>query len=214
MRPDGVATDQVAIPLAGTEYAGMSIEVGNLGGWWSQDLAVSPNAALGTDWPFGRGDSDYDWNSPTMFNMNATFTGDTGWSNNCLKILRRMNDTIKRRCGSSTTPTAHMLGNSLLHEAKDKLETRERTFVSDYQKNLGFPDVMTYEGSMIFDDFNCPDREGYSFSPSDITLFSVHDQLFYSQDSWEVPEQKTLMAVGFLGNFAFTPKTMGAFVAL
>ena len=215
MKPVGVATDQVAIPAPGTEYANLSIELASLGGWWSQDLAPTfPNASLGVDWPEGRGDSEYDFNTPTMLNMNATYNGDTGWNNNCLKMLRRMNSLIKRRCGSSTVPTAHMMGHSLMHEVKDKIELRERTYVTDYQKTLGFPDVLNYEGSMIFDDFECPAREGYSFNPSDITIFSVNDQLFYSDDSWETVEQKSLMMVGFLGNYAFTPRTMGAFVAL
>ncbi len=214
IKPTGASSDQVAIPTSGTTYGGKSVELGSLGGWWSSDMTTPPNATLANDWPEGKGATEYDYNTPTMLNMNAAFNGDTGWNNNCLKLLRRMNSIIRRRCGEGTTPTVHLLGHSLMHEVKDKLEGRERLYVSDYQKSLGFPNIMTYEDCMVMDDYACPARAGYSFNPGEMALYSVHDQLFFTDESWETPEQKSLMLCGFLGNWVFKPKVTGSFCAL
>lgn len=208
------AGDIVAIPAANTTYGGKSIELGSLGGHWSTNLATSPNASAATDWPFGQGSSEYDYNTPKMFNINGNFNGDTGWANNCLKVMRRMASTIESLGGDGVNPVAHILGLDLHNEFKDKLETRERLYVSDYAKSLGFPDVMSYEGAVVMKDYDCPSGEGYAVNPNEIALYSVHDQLFFTDGGWETPEQSTLFLVGFLGNWVWTPKYVGAYLAL
>lgn len=214
IKPAGASSDEVAIPASGSTYGGKSLELASLGGWWSTDRTTPPNATAATDWPFGNGATEYDYNTPTMLNMSAAFNGDTGWANNCLKLFRRMSELIRRRCGEGSAPTVQLLGLDLLNEFKDKLEGRERLYVSDYTKSLGFPNVMSYEDSVVMTDFDCPTRSGYAFNPSEMALYSVHDQLFFTDESWETPEQKSLMLVGFLGNWVHKPKCTGAYVAL
>ena len=206
--------DLVAIPASGSEYGGKSLELASLGGRWSTKMTTSPNTAAATDWPFGQGSSEYDYNTPKMFNTTATFNGDAGWSNNCLKVMRRMASTITSTGGEGVAPIAHLLGIDLYNEFKDKLEERERLYVSDYAKSLGFPDVMSYEGAVVTQDFDCPASEGYALNPNEIGLYSVHDQLFFTDGGWETPEQSTLFLVGFLGNWVWTPKYVGAYLAL
>lgn len=207
-------SDAVAIPASGTTYAGKSIELNNLGGWWSTDLATSPNTTAATDWPFGNGSSEYDWNTPKMFNTKYTWGSDAGFANNCLKVMRRMNNTLVSTGGEGDAPMVHLLGLDLMNEFKDKLETRERLYVSDYTKNLGFPGTMEYEGAVVTNDFDCPAGEGYAMNPNMVALYTVHDQLFFLDGGWERDAQSTVFLVGFLGNWRFVPKSCGAYLAL
>lgn len=207
-------TDQVVLPEAGSQYGGKSIELGNLGGQWSSDLAVPPSSIAATDWPWGQGATEYDWNTPKILNSTADFNGDAGWGNNCLKLLRRMSDVLKSTGGEGDAPTVHLLGLDLIQEVKDKIETRERNYISDYAKTLGFPDTIQYEGGIVTHDFDCPSSEGYAINPNDVALYTVHDQLFFLDGGWETPEQSSLFLVGFLGNWRMNPKSAGAYIQL
>jgi hypothetical protein len=206
------APDIVVLPASGTTYAGKSIELASLGGYWSTDLAVPPSAAAATDWPWGSGSSEYDWNTPKMFRVNGTFNGSTGWANNCLKVLRRSAAVLKSATGEGGAPVAQLLGLQLYSEVEDKLEERERTRVSDYAKSLGFPDVLTYGDAVLMKDFDCPSREGYGINPNECCLYSVHDQLFLTDTSWESLHQMSTFLAGFLGNYAWTPRSTAAYI--
>lgn len=214
IKPAGASTDQVAIPTSGSTYGGKSLELADLGGYWSTDLATSPNATAATDWPMGSGSTEYDYNTPKMLNINAAFNGDTGWANNCLKVFRYMQTAVKRCCGPGAAPNVHLLGADLVLQFKDKLEGRERLYVSDYEKSLGFPDLMVYENAIVMEDFDCPAGAGYAINPSEMALYSVHDQLFFTDESWETAEQASLLLVGFLGNWVHKPRCTGAYVKL
>ena len=216
IKASGAATDQVAYPSSGATYGGKSIELANLGGQWSNDLGVGnyPNATVATDWPLGSGSAEYDYNSPKMLNYNADYNGDTGWSDNCLKLMRRMTEVIKRTSGEGSGPTVHILGQRLLNEFKDKIETRERNYISDYSKSMGFPSMMTYENAVVMTDFDCPSSKGFAINPSEMALYSVHSDLFFTDEDWASLEQRSVMLCGFLGNWVHKPKCTGAYVGL
>jgi hypothetical protein len=197
----------VAIPASGSTYGGQPLTLNPFGGRWSTDLATKPNATLGTDWPFGSGSPEYDPFSPKMFNTAATYDSDTGWKANCLKILRRSAACVLSTGGESVTPVVHILALDMLNEYKDKLETRERLLTSDYAKSLGFPDTMVYEGAIVTTDFDCPAGTAYSINPSEMALYSCHNNLFFTDGpEWQQPEQATLFLVGFMGNWRWNPK--------
>ena len=217
LKPDLVgsaAADQVLLPTAGTTYGGKSIELGAFGGQWSANLGTSPSSVSANDWPWGQGSTEYDWNTPKMLNTNATFNGQTGWTQNCLHVMRRMSGVLASTGGEGDAPTVHLLGLDLLQEAKDKLEERERLYgYSDYAKQLGFPDTLQYEGAVVSHDYDCPSQEGYAINPNEIALYSVHDQLFFTNASWETLEQASVMLCGFLGNWRWVPKCVGGYFA-
>lgn len=206
--------DTVFVPVPGSTYAGKSTELGSLGGGWSDDLAVSPNAAAATDWPWGTGASEYDWNTPKMFRINGTFSGSTGWANNCLKVMRRSAAVLKSTTGEGGAPVAQLLGLELYSEVEDKLETREQIRVSDYAKSLGFPDVISYGESVLMKDYSCPTRQGYGINPNECCLYSVHNELFFTDQSWESLHQMSTFLVGFLGNYCWTPRSVAAYLEL
>ena len=215
MNPDTpAAADSVLVPTAGITYGGKSVVIGALGGQWSTDLAVSPNAATATDWPFGQGSAEYSYNTPIMFNINGTIAGSTGWSNNCLKSMRRMANVLVSTGGDGAAPVMELLGLDLYSEFQDKLEEKERTQISDYARSLGFPNVITYGDAVIVKDYDCPSGAGYAVNPNHMALYSVHDQLFFTDSDWSTESQLSAFLVGFLGNYCWTPKYTGAFLAV
>ena len=209
-----VAADIIALPASGTTYANKSIELASLGGGWSSNLATPPSAAADTDWPWGEGSSEYDWNTPKMFRVNGTFNGSAGWANNCLKVLRRSAAVLRSTTGEGGAPVAQLLGDQLYSEVEDRLEERERTRVSDYAKSLGFPDVLTYGNAVLMREYACPSREGYGINPNECCLYSVHDELFFTDQSWETLHQMSTFLVGFLGNYCWTPRSTAAYLEI
>lgn len=205
------AGDWVLIPASGTTYGGLSIELGALGGTWSAGLTSKPSVALGKDWPLGSGSSEYDYNAPKMFDVKSAIGGSTGWSANCLKAIRRMGQLIRHTGGEGNTPIVQLLSQEKYSEVEDKIEDRERTRVSDYASNLGFPETLTYSGSLLTSDFDCPAGKGYAINPATCALYSVHSDLFFTDADWSTESQLSQFLVGFLGNYVHQPKYTGAY---
>ena len=204
--------DWILIPQVGTSYGGMSIELGVLGGNWSSDLPTPPSSVLGNDWPDGQGSPEYDYNAPKMMNVNGPIGGSTGWANNALKAIRRMTQRIKSTGGEGETPVLQLMDNEMYSQVEDLLEQRERLRISDYAAKLGFPDTLTYGGSLLSTDFDCPAGQGYAINPEHTILYTVHSDLFFTDTDWSTESQLSQFLVGFLGNYAHTPKYTGAYI--
>lgn len=211
LKGTGVSTDWILTPSAGTTYGGLSIELGALGGTWSAALATKPNAALARDWPLGSGSSEFDYNAPKIFNVGATIGGSAGWAANCLKSIRRMTQLIRHTGGEGSAPIIQLLSQEFYSAVEDKLEERERTRVSDYASNLGFPDTLTYGGALLTSDFDCPAGQGFAINPATCALYSVHSDLFFTDSDWSTESQLSQFLVGFLGNYVHQPKYTGAY---
>lgn len=206
--------DLVAIPASGATYGGKSIELGSLGGQWSATLGTSPNTAAATDWPFGSGSSEYDYNTPKLFNTSATVGGDAGWANNCLKLMRRMTNVLESTGGQGAAPVVHLMGSDKYSEFQDKLEEKERTYISDYAKSLGFPSILQYQEAVVVKEYDCPADRAFAVNPEHMALYSVHDELFFTDSDWSTESQLSAFLGGFLGNFCWTPKYVGAYLDL
>jgi hypothetical protein len=212
--PGSPSTEWIMKPTAGTTYGGLSIALGAIGGTWSNNIGSGrPCAALLTDWPLGSGSSDYDYNSPKIMNVSASIGASTGWAANCLKAMRRMTQSIRHTGGEGAAPVVQLLSQELYSAVEDRLEERERTRVSDYASNLGFPDTLTYGGSLITSDFDCPAGQGFAINPSTSALYSVHSDLFFTDTDWSTESQLSQFLVGFLGNYVHQPKYTGAYYA-
>lgn len=207
------AGDWILVPDTGVSYGGMSVELGSLGGNWSSNLTTSPSTNAGTDWPLGQGSTEYDFNTPKMINTSAAIAGSSGWANNCLKAIRRMNRAITSTGGQGESPNVHLFSQEMYSAIEDELEKRERTRVSDYAANLGFPETLTYNGCLLTTDYDCPADEGFAINPAHCSLHSVHSELFFTDSDWSTESQLSAFLVGFLGNWAHTPKYTGAFYA-
>jgi hypothetical protein len=210
--PTLVTNDWVLPPLSGTTYGGLDIGLGSLGGTWSAGLTTKPNANLAKDWPLGSGSPEYDYNAPKMLRQNGPFGGLTGWENTCLHQIRRMSQAIKHTGGEGVAPILQIFSQELYSAVEDKLETRERLRVSDYATNLGFPDTLTYGGSLLTSDYDCPAGKGFAINPSTCALYSVHSDLFFTDADWSTESQLSQFLVGFLGNYVHQPKYTGAYL--
>lgn len=211
--PANAAVDWILAPASGAAYGGLSIELGSIGGNWSAGLTTKPNTNIATDWPLGSGSSEYDYNTPKMINTTASIGGETTWANNCLKAIRRMNQSIKSTGGEGSNPIIQLLSQEMYSQVEDKIEVRERTRVADYASTLGFPDTLTYSGSLLTSDYDCPAGKGFAINPEHSVLYSVHSDLFFTDADWSTESQLSQFLVGFLGNWVHTPKYTGAYYA-
>lgn len=191
-------------------YAGRSTVLGTLGGSWSSDLGTSPNAGLANDWPYGSGGSEYDYLAPKLINYNSTgFPAATaGWSANCTAVLRRARTWCASTGGSDMVPYCHMLGADLYDEFEDHMESKQRLMLPHKgAQDLGFDDVLNFNGAMIKHEFDCPASEGFGVNFGEMILESIHDEFFYSYGpDWDLPSLSYLFLVGFFGNMKCNPK--------
>jgi hypothetical protein len=147
-----------------------------------------------------------------MIRTNAAIGGSTGWDANCLKAIRRMGQMIRHTGGEGNSPIVQLFSQELYSQVEDELEKRERTRVSDYASNLGFPETLTYSGSLLTTDYDCPAGKGYAINPATCALYSVHSDLFFTDADWSTESQLSQFLVGFLGNYVHQPKYTGAYL--
>jgi len=203
-----VAADLVAQPS--DTYAGKSTTLANLGGAWSSNLSVYPNATLAKDWPDGDGDSQYDYIAPKLINYTSTSWpgGGATWAENCGFVLRRARTWCKTLGGDDGVPMCHLLSSRLYNEFEDYMETKFRTVTPHKaSEDLGFPDTLQVNGSAVKEDFHCPANTGYGINIEEMLLFSIAEDFFYSYGpEWDINSLSHLYAAGFFGNLRFNPK--------
>jgi hypothetical protein len=206
----GSNDDRCAVPADGSTYAGKSMVLGDQGGAWSAKMGVNrPNTYITTDWPDGNGDAQHDYLAPTMFNYTGNWSGTAtnNWKVNCEMILRRAKVAINARTGAGAAPTLHLMTPEMYNQFQESVSTRERLTISDYSKSLGFGDMLNFEGALLAYDVDCPAGTGYGINPTQVALYSLHDQLFFTDGpSWETLKQAWVMLIGFVGNFRWNPK--------
>lgn len=208
---DGACTagDLVAVP--DDTYAGQDTGLGAEGSW-PATLTVSPNAALGTDWPHGLGSSEYDWNAPLLVNWGSSGwgTGSSAWIENCEFVLSfaRIMQTNRGARESETTPFMHMLATDLYSDFLNFYRSRLRMDVPHPEAaNLGFGNTMNFEGDMVHYEGACPAGVGYGISPEQLEMFIYYPELFkVSGPEYFMPKAGYLWFGRTLGNMRAIPK--------
>lgn len=218
IRPDvGANTDRVAVPAAGSTYGGLSMVLGALGGAWSNTATLSPKfttlPATATDWPEGKGDPEYDALAFKGFNYTGAWSaGTNNWVVNGEKLLRRGATAIASLGGAGSALGVHVMSTQMYNEFQDSVQDRERLHPSDYASKLGFPDTMQYAGTLLAYDYACPTGVAYSLDPNQVTLRSLTNDVFWTDGpTWDISEQAYLFAIGFLGNFVWSPKNIAVY---
>lgn len=214
MGDDGntVVGDKVAKPS--DTYAGLSTAPGTYGGNWSTDLATSPNATLATDWPYGRGDSEYDYLSPLLLNYGSTSwpSQSSGWSNNCAQVMRfsRITQTSRGAMDENgSSPYMHMLAADLYNDFLEYYEAKNRIIVPHKASDdLGFGShTMNFEGDAVHHEFDATPGVGYGIVPSMMEMFVMHGQLIESiGPEWATEKLGYLYLCYMFGNLRFQPK--------
>ncbi len=215
MADDGntVAADRVANPS--DSYAGQTVALGAAGGGgsWSSDLGTSPNATIGTDWPLGKGTTEYDYIAPLLANISSSsWAGNsTAWIDNCEEILRYVQIAQILRGAfddDSTVPFLHMLSGNLYNDFLNFYSTRNRQAVPHAEAaNLGFHNTMNLDGSMVHYEFDVTADVGYGICPNQMELFVMHEQLIVPVGpEWQMTKMGYLYLAYIFGNLRFQPK--------
>lgn len=222
--PDGSVSvnDLIALPSTAATYCGKAVRPGSIGGRWSNALAAArrPSSLLTNDWPLGSGSPEYDYLAPKLLNYNSPRwgSGSNDWAGNCQIMMRRAKNWSKNLSGAGHSPSVALLAQDMLDEFQDNLQVKERLTVTDYGKALGFQDdVLNYNGLLVMCDYDCPAGSGFCLNASEMSLFTIHDNLFFTNG----PDfNNTALAyevlTGFYGNLRMNPKylvKLGAFGA-
>jgi hypothetical protein len=159
-------------------YAGISTNTAQ-SGTWTADLTTKPNAHIAYDWPEGTGDAEFDYWSPKLFNWSSTtWTGYNTWSTNGEEVISRMHQTLTNTSGFEGPPDSCVMASALMTQLKTKLRA-DRIIPQPHQEanDLGFPDVINYEGMALWTEYGVTANAVYMYRTEDIDLIVLQDEL-------------------------------------
>jgi hypothetical protein len=193
-------------------YFGLDTDV-NQGGRWSSDLSAGsgqPNATIANDWPEGEGSSEFDFWSPKLVNWSSTAwgTSSAAWEDNCERVMRRTLQWMTLTAGADGYTMLFCLAGALHTGFKDKMSARMRVLTPHREaEDLGFPDVLNFEGAGIHTEFGIPANYGYCMNMDEIQLCILENSLINSEGPDYDPNSLSYkFAVYTFGNFKFLPK--------
>lgn len=198
-------------------YAGLSTNLGTYGGSWTA-AGTAPNATLAKDWPYGSGDSEYDFFAPKILNATSSAwgTGSTTWSDNCERVISRANLWLRATGGDGGAPIMFLFGTDMFAGIRDYYSAKQRIIVPFKEaEDLGFTDTFNIDGCGVGYDFDCPAASGYGLKIAEMELACMYDSLY----AVEGPEKymrtnSYLTKLGFFGNMKLKPKHMAYIAAL
>jgi len=203
------AGDLIAAP--DDDYAGQATDIATFGGTWSTDRTTSPNASLATDWPFGKGDSQYDASSPKQINATSTGwgTGATTFQSNGARALRRGRVWSRISGGYEGEPQAVCMGADYYAEFLDYMEAKYRGAVPHKEaEDLGFEGKsVNFEGFTVMPDFGVPAETAYGINFEEVVLECMYKQMFMPKGpTFDINSYSWKFAVGFFGNMRWNPR--------
>lgn len=205
----GTCTVADIIAAPSDTYGGESTVPAALGGTWSADMTTKPNASLNTDFPYGDGSTEYAWNSPLLINTGSTSwpSGSNTWAANGPAVLRRSRTWTQRNLGGDNAPMLHMLGSEMVDQFKDSQDPSMRIIVPHKEsQDLGFPDVINFEGAGLYHEFGCPANTGYGFNAAGCELFFATPQMWMVKGpEWDIKSMSYLYLLYTYGNFRWRP---------
>lgn len=176
--------DRIAVPLAGTTYAGLQLAPGSYGGGWSNNLptAQQMSTVLGSDWPDGQGTPDqlYDCTTPRLYNDNTNQWVTPGvaaangtWNNNCIAMISRANTDLNMNSVKTMMPNVHLSGAQRHQAVKDQLRVsfRDTMYNNKAAEMLGYHGALNYEGAAIESDHECPADRTFSVCAASMDVF-------------------------------------------
>ena len=199
------AANKVATP--NDTYAGLSTVLGNYGGAWSDDLSTQPNATLSKDWPFGQGDTQYDFWSPKLANYVGTdWTGTGTWASTCERVLREVSTWCKLINGEGIDE--YLLAQDLYTGYLAVQGTKQRILVgTNNGGELGFDSSYTQEGVKLSTEYGITAGIGYGLNYGAMELDVLGSQLFESRGPDYSPHTPGwLFFISCFGNMRFNPK--------
>jgi hypothetical protein len=195
-------------------YAGLNTDLGNYSGSWDQNS--------GSDtWPVGKGTADYDFYAPLLVDYTNTNTPSatiSGWSattktwdNTCIEALRYGVINSMKNASKRGRIDFILLNSELYRQFADRYAGKERVVIQkgggQTLLDLGFGDVINFEGCEVTYEFGVPSATGYGFNVQQMELRSMQDKLINSYGPIENEEDKSLrFGADFFGNMIFRPR--------
>lgn len=204
--------DRIAAPSDTYGLSQLQTNLGVEGGTWSSVMATKPNASIGTDWPDGQGDSEYDFLAPKLINWSANSwgTGSQLWEANCWRVISQAITWLTMGGDEDGMPDICLLGANLFQGYKNHEEAIRRISIPHKaSQDLGFGgNVLNQDGCAISADFDCPANTGYMLNLDQVTLSSLFPELFWMEGPDKDPRSawSWLWGVGLFGNAKWQPK--------
>ena len=203
-------TDIIAQPDGA--YLGIDTDLGGSSGNWSTDFSTYPNSTVATDWPEGSGDAHYAFRAPKLVNYtsNAWGTDAVTWESNCQRALSRtalwLNNTGGEGDGASFMA---MLSTDLMAGFKNSLRASNRILTPHREaEQLGFGDVLNFEGVGVYSEYGCPARTGYVVDMDDLQMMFITPDMVQTKGPFETSEGSYKWYVFSEGNFRFDPRRL------
>lgn len=203
-----VAADIIVEP--DDTYHGLDTDL-HQSGTWTSDLTTKPNAALGYDWPEGSGDSEFDYNSPVLAKTDGTGWGGatTSFEDNCIVIIRRVAQWLRHSAGLEGDTLLLMLNGTWFTDFKAANDSKLRIVVPHREaSDLGFPDVLNFEGVGIQSEWGVPVNTGYMVAIDNMKLDFITDEMIVTSgpDAMDKDAMSWKFNAYSFGNFTFSAK--------
>ena len=199
------AANKIAEPS--DTYGGLSTALGNYGGTWSDTMATPPNSVLSNDYPYGTGDTQYDFWSPKLVNYVGTdWGGGATWALNCERVLRETSTWCRLLNGAGIDE--YMLGQDLYTGYLNVQGSKQRILVGTSNGGeLGFDSSYTQEGVKLSTEYGIAPSIGYGLNYGAMEMLCLDSQLIGSEGPDYSPHTPGwLFLVYFFGNMRFNPK--------
>lgn len=208
-----VAADRIVVP--DSTYAGRATKPAAEAGTWSADTATKPNASLATDWPEGKGSTEYDHFSPKMLKTDSTSwkAGTTEWIDVATRVIRQGVLWATLTSGPNGKPDIGLLSQDYYYDYANSLEPKQRIVVPFVQStDMGTmrgqgQEAYQVEGVPIITEFGMSPTTGYLLNTAKMEMRCMYSQLYFPRGpEYDIRTDAWLFALGAFGNFAFEPK--------
>ena len=206
------AADKIAAPSDTYTLRAKSTVLGAEGGNWSDVASGTPNNdSIGTDWPDGAGDSEYDYLAPKLVNWSANSWGTSSqlWEENAWRVIGQTITWLTLTGGADGMPTLCAMSGNLFQGYKNSQEAfRTINIPHKEAQDLGFGNVLNHDGVALYPDFDCPFNTGYMVNLDTVEIMSLFPELFWYEGPDKDPRTmwSDLWGMGFYGNATFQPK--------
>ena len=205
-----VVADLIAQP--NDTYNGLDTDVGQ-DGTWTTALGAGefPNAAIASDWPEGDGDTEYDYWSPKLVNWSSTSwpSGENNtWEDTGAFALRRTAQWLLQTAGIEGDTLLALMNGALMTGFKDAQEAKLRTLAQHpMARDLGFPNVLEYDGMMLKTEWGVPANTAYVFNINEVEMNILDKKFITSKGPLLDPKSLAFLWFAYtFGNYKFVPK--------